>query len=75
MQSHLVLQLITDLSGKRIGLVKEGFDLSEEATAQVVRQAALSLQTVGAKVEDVSIPMHNDGKCWRQGRRRLHSNA
>lgn len=56
------MQLITDLTGKRVGLVKEGFESSHPDTARVVRQAALTMREIGATVEDVSVPMHTDGE-------------
>ncbi len=52
---------VEDLTGIRIGIVKEGFGLekSEEAVDRIVRESAQQLTSVGAKVEDVSIPLHS----------------
>lgn len=51
------------VTGLRIGVVTEGFGLpvSENDVDQKVRQAAERLRSLGATVEDVSIPMHLDG--------------
>lgn len=49
----------------KIGLVKEGFEHTgaESDVEELVRQAASSIQTrLGAKVQEVSIPMHLDGE-------------
>ena len=46
--------------GMKIGLVKEGFQQpgAEDAVSNKVREAAKRLIELGAKVEEVSIPMH-----------------
>ena len=46
--------------GMKIGLVKEGFEQpgAEDAVSNKVREAAKRLIELGAKVEEVSIPMH-----------------
>ena len=46
--------------GMRIGLVKEGFQQpgAEQAVSDKVHEAAKRLRDLGAKVEEVSIPMH-----------------
>ena len=51
------------VAGLRIGVVTEGFGhaVSENDVDQKVRQAAERLRTLGATVEEVSIPMHLDG--------------
>ncbi|XP_078678546.1 amidase-like isoform X2 [Branchiostoma floridae x Branchiostoma belcheri] len=57
-------QLTGDVSGIRIGLLKEGFGLmaSEADVDDMVRDAAHRLMTsAGAIVEEVSVPMHHDG--------------
>ncbi|KAL9961246.1 hypothetical protein ACROYT_G030155 [Oculina patagonica] len=57
-------QLTGNISGVKIGLVKEGFGHTgaEHDVEELVRQAASCIQSrLGAKVEDVSIPMHLDG--------------
>lgn len=49
----------------KIGLVEEGFGQpgAEPDVEELVRQAADCIQShLGVKVEDVSIPMHLDGK-------------
>ena len=52
------------VAGMRIGVVTEGFnnDNSEPDVDQKVRDAANRLRSLGATVEDVSIPMHRDGQ-------------
>lgn len=51
------------VSGLRIGVMLEGFNRadSEPDVDQKVRQAADRLRSMGAIVEDVSVPMHMDG--------------
>ena len=48
------------LRGMKIGLVKEGFQQTgaEQAVSDKVREAAKRLVDLGAKVEEISIPMH-----------------
>ncbi|XP_064606170.1 amidase-like [Liolophura sinensis] len=53
--------LSEDLSGKRVGLVKEGFEICEQDVNDIVRAAAKMLIGAGAAVEEVSIPAHKDG--------------
>ena len=56
-------QLSSDLSGVKIGLLREGFDVCETDVSELVRKAATDkLSLAGALVEDVSVPMHKDGK-------------
>ena len=57
----LFLQLTGDLSGKKVGLVKEGFDTCEPDVVSLVKDGANKLTKAGALVEEVSIPMHADG--------------
>ncbi|MBI1736968.1 MAG: amidase [Candidatus Rokubacteria bacterium] len=49
--------------GMRIALVTEGFNQpgGEKAVSETVYQAARRLGELGAKIEEVSIPMHNAG--------------
>ena len=49
--------------GLRIGVLKEGFGWpqSEQAVDDKVRQAAKQFARLGARVEEVSVPMHLDG--------------
>jgi amidase len=51
------------VAGLRIGVLTEGFqfDSCEPDVVQKVRQAAERLRSLGAIVEEVSIPMHVDG--------------
>jgi amidase len=51
------------VAGLRIGVVSEGFGRpeSEPDVDQKVREAAERLRSLGATVEEVSIPMHLDG--------------
>jgi len=51
------------VKGLRIGIVKEGFGLanSEREVDAKVRKAAKQLAKLGAKVTEISIPMHLDG--------------
>lgn len=52
-------QLLTGkISGIRIALIKEGFDGSEPDVAETVRNAAKSLESLGATVEEISFPAH-----------------
>ena len=57
-----LFQLTGDLNGKKIGIVKEGFDVCEEDVVNIVKAAANKLTKAGAIVEEISIPMHADGK-------------
>ncbi|KAK7104603.1 hypothetical protein V1264_019296 [Littorina saxatilis] len=54
------------VSGKKVGLLTEGFEAcTEEAVKTVVRAAANKLTQVGAIVKETSIPMHKDaGAIW-----------
>ena len=51
------------VSGLRIGLLKEGFghDNSEPDVDAKVRKAAETLRSLGATVDEVSVPMHSAG--------------
>jgi Asp-tRNA(Asn)/Glu-tRNA(Gln) amidotransferase A subunit family amidase len=59
------VQLTGDLSGIKVGLVKEGFANCEPDVAGLVTNQALALTTVGASVNQVDVPLHAKG---RQGR-------
>jgi amidase len=52
-----------DIKGMKIGVVREGFGthLSEPEVDECVHAAADRLASLGAEVEDVSIPMHPQG--------------
>lgn len=54
-------QYAEGLSGLRIGIVSEGFFTStpeERATSDAVRGAAEELRSIGAEVEEISLPIH-----------------
>ncbi|XP_070558611.1 amidase-like [Ptychodera flava] len=55
--------LVTEIPGTRIGIVKEGFGLpmSEEDVDTMVKKAAFQMTSVGAAVEEVSVPEHTLG--------------
>lgn len=53
-----------DLSGLRIGVLKEGFGiegLSEDDVDATVREGVGVLEKAGAKASEISVPMHSDG--------------
>ena len=45
-----------------MGVVEEGFVDCQSEVAAIVKAAAVLMTKAGATVEDVSIPMHTDGK-------------
>lgn len=56
--------LTEDLTGMRIGILREGFDIPQASEADVdaaVRDAAGVLERAGAAASEVSVPMHSDG--------------
>ena len=56
--------LTGDIAGLRVGLVQEGFGwegVSEEVVDEAVRAAVRTIDELGAKVTEVSIPIHRDG--------------
>ena len=55
--------LTGEAEGLKVGIVKEGFSWpgSEPDVDELVKAAAYRLEKVGAKVSEVSIPMHRDG--------------
>ena len=57
-----ISQLTKDLKGIKVGVVKEGFVGKDPELDSMVRDAAQKLTEAGAIVEEVSIPMHKDGK-------------
>lgn len=61
--------LSENLSGLRIGVLREGFGIagvSESDVDAAVREAVGILEKVGARVSEVSVPMHSDGlELWR----------
>ncbi|XP_076466995.1 amidase-like isoform X2 [Babylonia areolata] len=51
-----------DISGKKIGLLEEGFQLcSEEAVKEVVREATEALTQAGCILSTMSVPSHKNG--------------
>jgi amidase len=57
--------LDSGIDGLRIGVLTEGFgwpDLSEPDVDALVRSAAASLEGAGGRVDEVSVPMHRDGR-------------
>jgi amidase len=60
---ELTGRLDGEVSGLRVGMISEGFGwpgLSDPQVDAAVREASLSLRTLGCRVETVSIPMHRD---------------
>ena len=55
--------LTGDARGLRVGVVREGFGWEEGAaeTDEIVRRAVSRFEELGARVKEVSIPMHRDG--------------
>jgi len=53
-------QLADEVSGLRVGLMKEGFDGAEVDVAEAVRTAAYSLSRLGVTLEEFSFPELND---------------
>jgi amidase len=56
--------LARDVTGLRVGVVKEGFGwdgLSERDVDQAVQEAAQKFAKLGGKVSMVSVPLHRDG--------------
>lgn len=52
-----------DIKGLRVGLVQEGFNPEFESDVNdLVRKSAERLVEVGAVVEEISIPWHNNGR-------------
>ena len=61
--SHpLYSQLKSDLTGVKVGVLKEGFDGCEDDVSILVKKATKDLKKTGATVEEVSVPLHADGK-------------
>jgi amidase len=56
----LLIRLTLDISKLKIGLLKEGFDGVEEDVSTNVRDTALKLSELGAVVNDVTVPLHDD---------------
>lgn len=56
-----IYQLDKDINGTKIAVLKEGFEGVEDDVSRVVKATISKLQAEGAVVEDVSVPLHNDG--------------
>ncbi len=46
----------------KIGVLEEGFSNCEADVSELVRTCVQSLKSVGATVEDMSVPLHTKGK-------------
>ncbi|XP_046355853.1 amidase-like [Haliotis rufescens] len=55
-------ELEESVDDRRIGLLKEGFDLADEEVAKIVMKAAMKLKTDAAEVDSVSVPEHVHGR-------------
>ena len=57
------VQLTGNISGLRIGLLKEGFNMSDAdmKIMTMVKEAADRLSSLGATIGQVSVPIHFDG--------------
>lgn len=62
-----VFQINVSVEGKKVGLLKEGFDICVDEIKTIVRQAADRLTEAGMVVMETSIPEHRDGKWERVG--------
>ena len=65
--SHYLYQLTEKIENLKIGILKEGFglEISEPDVDKMVKEAAGQLSSkCGTVVEEVSIPMHSDGKLF-----------
>ncbi|XP_046341308.1 amidase-like [Haliotis rufescens] len=59
---HYSKQINVNISGKKIGVLKEGFDVcTEPDVVEIVRREVDRLKEAGAEVEEVSLPIHLDG--------------
>lgn len=58
------LQLTGNISGLRIGLLKEGFNMpdADMKIMTMVKEAADRLSSLGATIGQVSVPIHFDGR-------------
>jgi amidase len=59
-----VAELEKGAEGLRVGILREGFgipDASEADVDEAVRSAAAALESAGASVEEISVPLHSDG--------------
>lgn len=62
-RTHCVDGIEAGIAGLRIGILREGFGLanSESVVDEAVRAAADVLRKLGARVEEVSVPLHASG--------------
>jgi len=56
----IAAQLTGDVSGLRVGLMKEGFDGAEDDVVQTVKAAVNSLEQLGVTAEEFSFPTQTD---------------
>lgn len=58
-----ISSLVNDLSGTRIGVIREGFgmDKSDPAVDDAVRKALSEYERLGATAREISIPTHRSG--------------
>nr|KAG5700739.1 hypothetical protein BaRGS_029104 [Batillaria attramentaria] len=58
----LLLEFDESVSGKKVGLLKEGFDsCTEDIVKTIARDASNKLTEAGMTVTELSIPLHRDG--------------
>jgi len=55
-----VVQLTGDVSGLRVGMMRESFEGAEDDVAETVKTAANSLKQLGVTVEEFDFPPLND---------------
>ncbi|XP_013395092.1 uncharacterized protein LOC106162362 [Lingula anatina] len=60
--------LTADLTGMKVGLLKEGFAQCNSDMESTVRSAMQYFEAAGATVEEISIPMHITGKVYSSDR-------
>ena len=56
------------MSGKKIGYVKEGFKDATKGVNSVIDSVIVNMGVAEATVEEISIPLHTEGKSftyWR----------
>ena len=58
------LQLNGCLSGKKIGYVKEGFKDATKGVNSVIDSVIVNMGVAEATVEEISIPLHTEGKSF-----------
>lgn len=55
-------QMAKGVKGLKVGLLQEGFESCEADVVEMVKAGANKLESVGALIEDVSVPCHKDGE-------------